>query len=386
MRLSEIQTPISSLPGVGPAMQKQFANLNIWTICDLLNYFPRSYKDRTKRISLSQFETAREVHTIASVVGHEWFGYGKMKTLKILIRDSSARAELICFNRPFLEKSFPVGSIIAVTGSFFVKYNALQSSAFDAELIAEDGALEDFENAAIPGSGILPVYKLTSGLTQKKVYKVVAAAISQCCSAIDNDLSDDIIARRGLMQKRDAIRTIHQPKDFGQLESARKTLIYQELFDMQKAVLQRALEHKGSLPAANIESLQDHCGATISDAPQNERVKASSEARLDRSYKAGGEFSPRQAALLERLPFALTKDQMAAIGQINSDIDRGYDERAKLLKAQNCGATISGAPQKERVKALSEACLDRSYCVWPSASAMPKARSPIFSIWRTMSM
>ena len=135
MKLSEIQTSVSSLPGVGPAMQKQLANLNIWTIGDLLLYYPRSYKDRTKKVSLSQFETAREVHTIASVVGHEWFGYGRMKTLKILIKDSTARAELICFNRPFLEKSFPVGAVIAVTGSFFVKYNALQSSAFEAELI-----------------------------------------------------------------------------------------------------------------------------------------------------------------------------------------------------------------------------------------------------------
>ena len=323
-------------------MQKQFANLNVWTICDLLSYYPRSYKDRTKRISLSQFETVREVHTIASVTGHEWFGYGRMKTLKILIKDSTARAELICFNRPFMEKSFPVGAVIAVTGSFFVKYNALQSSAFEAELISQSGALENFEDAAIPGSGILPVYKLTSGLTQKKISKVVAAALSQCGSAIDNDLPSDIIARRGLMQKRDAIRTIHQPKDFGQLESARRTLIYQELFDMQKAVLQRAVEHKGSLPAAQISEAAIDSKPVTAAAPKKD-------------------FSPRQVALLERLPFALTKDQMAAISQINADIDRGYDERAKLLKAQNCGATISGAPQKERVKALSEACLDRSY-------------------------
>ena len=317
-------------------MQKQLANLNVWTIGDLLGYYPRSYKDRTKKVSLSQFETAREVHTIASVTGHEWFGYGRMKTLKILIKDSTARAELICFNRPFLEKAFPVGAVIAVTGSFFVKYNALQSSAFEAELIAESGALEEYETAAIPGSGILPVYKLTSGLTQKKISKAIAAALSQCGAAIDNDLPGDIIARRDLMQKRDAIRTIHQPKDFGQLESARRTLIYQKLFDMQKAVLKRAVEHKGALPAAD-------CGATISGAPQKERVKALSEASLDRSYNAAPKnaFSPRQAALLERLPFALTKDQMAVITQINADIDRGYDERAKLLKAQNCGAAVS---------------------------------------------
>ncbi len=329
-------------------MQKQLANLNIWTIGDLLLYYPRSYKDRTKKVSLSQFETAREVHTIASVVGHEWFGYGRMKTLKILIKDSTARAELICFNRPFMEKSFPVGAVIAVTGSFFVKYNALQSSAFEAELISESGALEDFENAAIPGSGILPVYKLTSGLTQKKLAKLVAAALSQCGAAIDNDLPGGIIERRGLLQMRDAIKTIHQPKDFSQLESARRTLIYQELFDMQKAVLQRALERKGSLPAADCGTTEDG-GKEKNGAPQKD-------------------FSPRQAALLERLPFALTKDQMAVINQINADIDRGYDERAKLLKGQNCGATISGAPQKERVKALSEACLDRSY---PGAARAP---------------
>ncbi len=323
-------------------MQKQLANLNVWTIGDLLGYYPRSYKDRTKKVSLSQFETAREVHTIASVTGHEWFGYGRMKTLKILIKDSTARAELICFNRPFLEKAFPVGAVIAVTGSFFVKYNALQSSAFEAELIAESGALEEYETAAIPGSGILPVYKLTSGLTQKKISKAIAAALSQCGAAIDNDLPGDIIARRDLMQKRDAIRTIHQPKDFGQLESARRTLIYQELFDMQKAVLKRAVEHKGALPAADLSQAQD-CGATILDAPQKERVKALSEASLDRSYNDAPKnaFSPRQAALLERLPFALTKDQMAVITQINADIDRGYDERAKLLKAQDCGAAVS---------------------------------------------
>lgn len=314
-------------------MQKQLANLNVWTIGDLLGYYPRSYKDRTKKVSLSQFETAREVHTIASVTGHEWFGYGRMKTLKILIKDSTARAELICFNRPFLEKAFPVGAVIAVTGSFFVKYNALQSSAFEAELIAESGALEEYETAAIPGSGILPVYKLTSGLTQKKISKAIAAALSQCGAAIDNDLPGDIIARRDLMQKRDAIRTIHQPKDFGQLESARRTLIYQELFDMQKAVLKRAVEHKGALPAAQISE-------TAIDSKPETGAAAGIASKTENDAPKNA-FSPRQAALLERLPFALTKDQMAVITQINADIDRGYDERAKLLKAQNCGAAVS---------------------------------------------
>lgn len=307
-------------------MQKLLANLNVWTICDLLNFYPRSYKDRTKRISLSQYETAKEVHTVAKVVGHEWFGYGKMKTLKINVHDSTASAELICFNRPFMENSFPVGSIIAVTGAFFVKYNALQSSSFEAELLAQGGSLEDFENAAIPGSGIVPLYKLTAGLTQKKLAKLVAAALSQCGAAIDNDFAADIMERRSLLPTRDAIRAVHQPQSFDQLEKARRTLIYKELFDLQKTVLLRSLERKGSLPAAD-------CGAAEND----EKTKNGAPQK---------KFSPRQAALLERLPFALTKDQMAAIAQINADIDKGYDERAKLLKASESGAADGLASKK----------------------------------------
>ncbi len=307
-------------------MQKLLANLNVWTICDLLNFYPRSYKDRTKRISLSQYETAKEVHTVAKVVGHEWFGYGKMKTLKIIVHDSTASAELICFNRPFMEKSFPVGSIIAVTGAFFVKYNALQSSSFEAELLAQGGSLEDFENAAIPGSGIVPLYKLTAGLTQKKIAKLVAAALSQCAAAIDNDFDADIMERRSLLPTRDAIRAVHQPQSFDQLEKARRTLIYKELFDLQKTVLLRSLERKGALPAAQIAE------ASIDSTPAPSAPQKN--------------FSPRQAALLERLPFALTKDQMAAIAQINADIDKGYDERAKLLKASESGAADGLASKK----------------------------------------
>lgn len=307
-------------------MQKLLANLNVWTICDLLNFYPRSYKDRTKRISLSQYETAKEVHTVAKVVGHEWFGYGKMKTLKINVHDSTASAELICFNRPFMEKSFPVGSIIAVTGAFFVKYNALQSSSFEAELLAQGGSLEDFENAAIPGSGIVPLYKLTAGLTQKKLAKLVAAALSQCSAAIDNDFDADIMERRSLLPTRDAIRAVHQPQSFDQLEKARRTLIYKELFDLQKTVLLRSLERKGALPAAQIA--EDSIDSTPAPSATQKN------------------FSPRQAALLERLPFALTKDQMAAIAQINADIDKGYDERAKLLKASESGAADGLASKK----------------------------------------
>ena len=119
MKLQDIKNSITTISGIGPAAAKLFAKLNIFTVSDLLSFYPKNYEDRTKRISIDNFQFSSKVHTIAQVIAHEWFGYGKMKTLKIIVSDGTASASLIAFNRQFLQNSLPVGSIIAVTGTFF---------------------------------------------------------------------------------------------------------------------------------------------------------------------------------------------------------------------------------------------------------------------------
>ena len=104
MKLEQIKTPVSSVSGVGPQLSKSLARLNIFTVGDLLNHFPKDYDDKSKKVYLKDFAKAKKVHTVAKVLGHEWFGFGKMRTLKIIINDGTATAQLICFNRQFLEK------------------------------------------------------------------------------------------------------------------------------------------------------------------------------------------------------------------------------------------------------------------------------------------
>ena len=102
MKVSEIATPVSTLAGVGPAKAKLFSCLGIYTIADLLTFYPKDWEDRTHRIPLAEYNLHKKIHTLAQVISHSWFGYGKMRTLKIEITDGSARAELVAFNRPFL--------------------------------------------------------------------------------------------------------------------------------------------------------------------------------------------------------------------------------------------------------------------------------------------
>lgn len=311
MKIADIKNPVSTLSGAGPATVKALSNLNIFTIGDLLQFYPKEYEDRTKPVPIAQYKFAPKVHTIAKVISHEYFGFGKTKTLKINIEDQTGKASLIAFNRPFLEKSIPQGSIIGITGKFENKFNSLQCSSFEVSLIASEGNLEDFSNHTVPDSGIYPVYHLTQGLTRKTLIKLLNQCLSQYTIGLDDEIPGTIIEKRKLLHKSEAIKKIHAPSNFDELSKARETLIYEELYNFEYTMVDRAYKHKGSIPEIELNT-----------------NKNSEDQNPDTSI----DFSPKQKQLLESLPFALTKDQLNVISQMNREIDKGYKERAAALK------------------------------------------------------
>ena len=322
MQISAIKTPVESLGGVGPATGKLFAKLNIFTVGDLLSFYPRDYEDRRKRVSLSQFEIAK-VHTVAQVVSHQWFGYSAMKTLKIIISDGDTSAALICFNRQFLEKSLPVGCIISVTGTFSVKYGQIQSTAFDVTKLAESGNVLDYKDAPLPDSMIIPNYPLTEGLTQKVVRKAIGMAIKQYDKGIETELPQYIIEMRKILPKSEAIRLIHQGSSPEEIQNARYALIYEELFNLQTAIAERAYKHRGEVPPTDLKAIPTITGDENRD--DFEITKDAFEKDL----------SPLQKRLYTNLNFFLTQDQMKVICQMNHDIDRGYMEGSALSSSEN---------------------------------------------------
>ena len=317
MKLENINTPVSSLQGVGPSTAKLFSKLNIFTVGDLLRFYPKDYEDRRQRLSIDKFRLGK-VHTIAQVQAHEFFGYGKMKTLKIIISDGTASASLICFNRTFLQHSLPQGCIICVTGTFTEKYGQIQSTDFDVTKMAEFGSISEFEGVPLPDSAILPVYHLTEGLTQKAVRKAVKTAVTQYARGIDNEIPEQYIQSRNLCSKQEAIKNIHESQDPAEIQKARKALIYEELFNFQAVIARRALKHKGALPDSNLDSEK---------STETSFYETTSREDFEK------ELSPHQKELFRRLPFELTEDQKRVILNMNADIDRGFKERNDILNA-----------------------------------------------------
>jgi len=328
LKVSEIKAPVSSIAGIGPQLTKTLAKLNVFTVGDLLQYYPRDYEDRTKRTFLKDFATTpgNKIHTVAQIIRQEWFGYGKMKTLKLIISDGTATADLICFNRTFLEKSMQPGTIVTVTGQFFIKYNNLQSSSFEVTKmdVNNDNPSEKINllNLEPLNSGIIPVYPLTEGLTQKTIHKTINQAIQQYVHGIENEIPGSLIEKYELLSKQDAIRFIHQPQTISQAITARKTLAFEELFQFQSIIAERAYARKGKSFAEEKD--------TTSEAVSPEIFTES--------------LSPLQKEFLKSLPFPLTQDQQKVIYEMNGEIDRSYTERERILNQLDRGIPAPAHP------------------------------------------
>lgn len=308
MKVSDIKAPVSSIAGVGPQLTKILAKINVFTVGDLLEYYPRDYEDRSQRVYLRDFDKHKKVHTVAQVTGQEWFGYGSMKTLKLRITDGSANAELICFNRAFLEKTLIPGSIITVTGQFYVKYNSLQSTAFEATKMNIDRAPNlplDLSKITPADSGILPLYPLTEGLSQKNLHKVIGQALQQYGRGLEDEIPQSLIEKHNLLSKQEAINLIHQPQNMEQAILARKSLAYEELFLFQSIIARRAYNRKGFNKEDNDKELSE-------------------QDFLD-------SLSPLQKQFVESLSFKLTEDQKKVIYEMDEEIDKSYKERERNL-------------------------------------------------------
>lgn len=325
MKLSEIKTPVTSLAGVGPKITNLLAKLNIFTVADLLQHYPKKIEDRTHKICLKDYNLSK-VHTVAQVLSQQWAGYGKMRFLKIVITDKTATAELICFNRNFLEKTLTPGTIITVSGHFFVKYNALQSTDFDCEIHENltPQQIQDFTSIEPLNSKIVPLYALTQGLSQKQLSKAILKALSQYALGLEDEIPKDLIAKNNLLSKNQAIHLIHNCQTLEEYNLARKTLAYEELYSFMKVIYKRSIiRHK------KIADFEECSETSIPQIDESNFVNS---------------LSPLQKQLYESLPFKLTNDQCHAILQMNEDIDKGSEERNRMIVQYERGIPLQLRP------------------------------------------
>jgi ATP-dependent DNA helicase RecG len=286
MRLAELHLPVTRLTGVGPAVAELLGNLGVLTIADLLLHVPRRYDDRTERRPFGAAYQGERVNTEAEVLAHDYVGFGAKRTLRVYLRDESGVAALLCFGRNFLAGKLPPGMRIRVAGDFQYRRGELQASAFDFAPAEQPG--ENFDL-------ILPIYPSTEGLGQRQLRKLVARGLREYGAHIRGVVPESLRTARKLMAPRDAVRALHFPKTLDEAELGRRTLAFEELFELQVAVAHRAVARA----AARVAKIR---------VPR----------RLQRELTAS-------------LPFSLTEDQNSALSDLRRDAET-ESPAARLLQ------------------------------------------------------
>jgi ATP-dependent DNA helicase RecG len=293
----ELVDSVDTIRGIGPRNRELFAQAGIHTVADLLLYLPRDYEDRSVIHKLSEALSLPRATCLVRVVAHDTVGWGRRRTLKVYVEDSSARAALVCFNRNFLERVLVPGRTFVVTGVFRFKFQEIQSASFDVEPWDAD--------TPAATARILPIYPLTEGLLQPTVRRAMQAAVEAHAGGIDEELPRNLREAAGFPPLREALAEAHFPTSAQALARARAALVYWELFYLQLVIKRRGLKRRVETRKAR--------------AP------------------AGHDLRDR---LLARLPFRLTADQETVLQEIERDL---FSDRpmARLIQGDvGCGKTL----------------------------------------------
>ncbi len=297
MFLGELTHPVTNLDGVGPAAAKSLSALGVFNVSQLLKHYPHRYEDRKNPVPLSLSSSSHPAVTVAEVIRHETFHWKKGMALKVIVADDSDQASLLCYGRNSLAGKLTPGKKIRLTGPFERnQFGELQSGTFVFELYGENAESRDFGR-------ILPIYPLGGSLTQGLLRKAVRSALDSYAVGIRDELPADLMHDFSFPGKSACLSSIHFPNEASDADTARRALIFEELFHLQFAVARRNLNGK---PLEN--------------------KKIWDESLIDR--------------LLRNLPFELTSDQIGALDDIRSDRNAGKSMMRLIQGEVGSGKTL----------------------------------------------
>ena len=252
--MAKLSDPITMLKGVGPAKAKQFEQLNIFTLRDLICHFPRGYEDRTKLVTIDKLEVDTPACFKAMVMNTPRTNHIRkgLDLTKVQVADHTARLNITFFNNKFAAEQLRYGQEYifygAVSGDF-VGYNMANP------------VFETLDSQPVTTRRILPVYPLTAGLTNAAMLKAVRQALA-ICNVPAEILPESVRREYGILGTDRAYYAIHEPQSMAEAELAKKRLIFEEFFVFSAglALMRAARAEKRTEPFANLQ-MQPFYGA-----------------------------------------------------------------------------------------------------------------------------
>lgn len=216
------------IKGVGPNRIKQLNSLGIYTLEDVISYYPRGYENRGIKKDIAELVDGEDALIEAKCVSKmtEIRIRKNMTIYKLVVRDETATCTLTWFNVPFLKKRFIVGDTYKFFGKVKRKLNQIEMMT----------PIIDEQDSNKNTGRIIPIYPSTYNLSQNILRKIIENALEEA-NVLPETIPEYLIKKYKLMGINEATKQIHFPNSFEDYNKARTRLVFEELLIMQLALL-----------------------------------------------------------------------------------------------------------------------------------------------------
>lgn len=222
----ELQDNITILKGVGPKKAEAFARMGIYTVEDLAFTFPRTYEDRRNVVKISELRVGEPAVFKGKV---DLISLGALRSrrrrlLKMIISDDTGSVEVVFFNSVYLTKNINVGDEFTFFGKPSVSRDRMQV------------VHPEFEKGDNTEPSILPVYPITTGISQREMRRL-QSEIACTYGKLEDILTEDTIKKRNMCGIEYAMKNIHFPVKKKNYLEAKYRLIFDEFMILETGLL-----------------------------------------------------------------------------------------------------------------------------------------------------
>ena len=295
--MARLSDPVTILKGVGPTKAKQFAQLNIYTLEDLICHFPRGYEDRTRLVTIDKLQPDVPACFKAMVMNTPRTHHVRkgLDVTKVQVADFTGRLNLTFFNQKFTTDKLQYGKE-------YIFYGAVSGDFIGYSMTSP--VFEELDSTPITTRRILPIYPLTAGLSNAAMLKAVQQALA-ICDVPAEILPASVRERYGILPAGRAYYAIHEPASMEEAQMAKKRLIFEEFFVFSAglSLMRASRAQKTAVPYKNTDL----------------------------------------SAFTKALPFALTGAQNRAIAEIAKDLCSGAPMNRLVQGDVGSGKTMVAA-------------------------------------------
>ena len=291
----DLDKDVKYVKTVGPNRVQLLNKLNIYTLKDLIEYYPRDYEDRSKPKNLYECTDGEEVLIEAMAAGRiTEMHKGRMTISRLIVKDQTGTCYITWFNQGYLRDKFQPGRMYRFFGKISNKNGRLEMNS---------PVYDEIDQSKNTGK-IIPIYPLTYELKQNTLRKIIENGLAEVKGKLTETLPEYILKENNLWDINNTIERIHFPIEFSDFNKARERLVFEELLITQLALL---------------------------------KLKNNYEHETD-----GIQFSKDvyMSDVINILPFKLTKAQLRVLEEIDRDMESNKPMNRLLQGDVGSGKTV----------------------------------------------